>query len=72
MTFGNVIRVEDSPGPYPLSVGGNEDVIWNCDWGTDKIYELSTTDFSVIREASSPNPDPYGVGGTENTLWHCG
>ncbi|GAH44038.1 unnamed protein product, partial [marine sediment metagenome] len=36
-----------------------------------KVYELSTTDFSVDREAASPGGAPYGIGGDASTIWHC-
>jgi len=46
-------------------------VIWHCDSGVDRIYELSVDDFSVIRYASSPATFPRGLGGGTDTIWHC-
>jgi len=46
-------------------------VIWHCDLDTDKVYELSVTDFSVIRSADTPGAYPSGIGGDANTIWHC-
>jgi len=56
---------------FRSGIGGDANTIWHCDFGTDKVYELSTTDFSVIRSAASPGGYGYGIGGDANTIWHC-
>ncbi len=71
MAFGDVIRSASSPSFYPQGVGGDANTIWHCDDNSERVYELSTTDFSVIRYASSPDSDPSGIGGDSNTIWHC-
>ena len=57
--FGTVVRSASSPSTGPYGIGGGSTVIWHCDSDTDKVYELSTTDFSVMRSASSPSTGPY-------------
>jgi len=46
-------------------------VIWHCDYYADRVYELSTTDFSVVRYAASPSAAPAGVGGDAEKIWYC-
>jgi hypothetical protein len=36
----------------------------------DKVYELSTTDFSVVRSVASPSTTPTGIGGDNTVIWH--
>ena len=71
MAFGDVLREASSPYTGPSGIGGDSNTIWHCDFNRGKIYELSTTDFSVIRQASSPSTYPSGIGGDSNTIWHC-
>jgi len=72
-----IIRYASSPSSQPYGVGGDANTIWLCDPNTDRIYELSTTDFSVIRSALSPwlpyglGRAPEGIGGDANTIWFC-
>jgi hypothetical protein len=72
MSFGDVIRSANSPGGDPNGIGGDANTIWHCDFYTAiKLYELSTSDFSVVRNIASPNTGPSGIGGDTNTIWHC-
>ena len=71
MAFGDVIRFASSPSSSPHGIGGDSNTIWHCDFNSDNIYELDTSDLSTIRSASSPSSDPYGIGGNSNTIWHC-
>jgi hypothetical protein len=71
MAFGNIIRSASSPSSSPSGIGGDANTIWHCDYNSDKIYELDTSDFSVTRSASSPSSSPYGIGGDANTIWYC-
>ena len=72
MSFGDVIRSANSPGGDPNGIGGNVNTIWHCDFYTaKKLYELSTSDFSVVRNIASPSTGATGIGGDSNTVWHC-
>ncbi len=71
MVFGDEIRSAASLSTIPSGIGGDVDTIWHCDANVDKVYELSTTDFSVDREVASPGAYPSGIGGDANTIWHC-
>ncbi len=71
MAFGDVIRFAASPTAKPAGIGGDADTIWHCETLTDRIYELSTTDFSVVRFAAGPVNFATGIGGDANTIWHC-
>ena len=51
-------------------MGGDASAIWHCETTTDRVYELSTGDFSVVRFAN-PTALPYGIGGTATTIWLC-
>ena len=68
--FGTVVRSAASPSTTPSGIGGNSSVIWHCDNTANKVYELSTTDFSVVRSAGSPSIRPYGIGGDSSVIWH--
>ena len=46
-------------------------VIWHCEISNDRIYELSTTDFSAVRNAAGPGLNPTGIGGAADVIWHC-
>ena len=67
MAFGDVSRYASSPSTYPFGIGGDADTIWHCDYDADKVYELSTTDFSVDRSEDSPSTNPSGIGGDADT-----
>ena len=71
MAFGDVIRSAPSPSTRPYGIGGNANTIWHCDADTNRVYELSTADFSVIRSAAGPSGKSYGIGGDTDTIWHC-
>ena len=69
--FGTVLREATTPHTRPDGIGGDSNVIWHCDYDAEKVYELSTTDFSVVRSTSSPSSGPSGIGGDSNVIWHC-
>ena len=69
--FGSVIRSTTSPNTRPNGIGGDSLTIWHCDVNVDRIYEMSTVDFSVIRSTASPGVAPLGIGGDSSTIWHC-
>ncbi|GAI62556.1 unnamed protein product, partial [marine sediment metagenome] len=71
MAFGDIIRSGNSPDSQPLGIGGNASKIWHCGAYNDKVYELSTTDFSVAKQANSPAVSPAGIGGDSSKVWHC-
>lgn len=70
MSFGDVIRLAQSPYTYPRGIGGDSTTIWHSDTSQDRIYELSTTDLSVIRSVSAYGSGPLGIGGNANVIWH--
>ena len=70
MSFGDVIRSAASPSSLPFGIGGDANTIWHGDTVVDRVYELSTVDFSVIRSAAAPT-NAGGIGGDANTIWHC-
>jgi len=69
--FGSVVRSASSPSAIPIGIGGDSSVIWHCDTNVDKVYELSTADFSVVRSARCPDSWPNGIGGDSSVIWHC-
>jgi len=73
MAFGDVLRSADTPrlDGYPGAIGGDANTIWYSDYSLpEKVYELSTTDFSVVRSASSPQGQGLGMGGDADTIWY--
>lgn len=71
MAFGDFPLSANSPGSHPTGVGGDANTIWHQDNATDRVYELSTTDFSVVRQGDVGDPSiiGVGVGGDANTIW---
>ena len=72
MSFGDVIRYASSPHNGPDGIGGDENVIWSCDFEYyGELSELSTTDFSAIRVKYPSNDLPQGMGGNASVIWNC-
>ena len=71
MAFGDEIRSAAAPSTGSYGIGGDANTIWHCDKDELKVYELSTSDFSVDRSAAAPLALPLGIGGDAKTIWHC-
>lgn len=71
MSFGDIVRFENSPTSEPSGIGGDASTIWHCEDTTNQIYELDPSDFSTVRSSGAPSSEPYGVGGDDSTIWFC-
>ena len=62
-------KTKSSPYSGPSGIGGDNNIIWHCDYYLCWIWKLDT-DFNEITDAGSPGTYPYGIGGDSNTIWH--
>jgi len=67
----SVIRSGASTDEFPYGIGGITGAVMGSGTGSDRVYGLSATDFSVQVWASGPGADQRGIGGTNLKIWHC-